>query len=1445
MGFTLSIRSLHADSLSGMPRRRHSSHRSAALASLIAGASALTPVSAAAQTFIGGIGDWGQSSSWMPGTAPDSATAQVVFSNRVGNGLVRLNGGTFTVNSLTYERDAAWHDISGGTLRFDGPDATIDVQTPVSRSHRLTSAAIEMIGDLDVNIVEYGGLLFESDSTLAGPGTLTKTGAGTLSFESADNAAGVLVMHGGTLRIDGGSFEQMEILPNNYIGRDASDEATVEVVNGGKLMTNGFVYLGNGANSVGHATVSGPGSVWDAYMSLVIGQDGEGSLTVENGGRVNAAYPFFGGPAFPMWVGGGEIGAQGSGVLTVRSGGGVEVEELQIGHGGDSSGLVVLSDGGTLRASAMSIGPNNTVGSARLVIGSASTDPIDAVGAGVLDTPEVRFSSGVGSLDFNHTGTNYQLDAALVSEHEGDGSVNHYAGVTALVGNSSGFSGTTTVYGGTLRVDAELGGSVQVASGGTLSGSGRVGTTAVAAGGHIAPGNSVGTLTVDGNLVLSSGSFLDYELGSPGTAGDPAAGVSDRIAVNGDVTLAGTLNLTAADDPSRIGVGYYRLMTYGGEVDGAGLTFGTTLPPTSFAYAIETGGAPGAGYVDLYVAPAGNDRLQHWQQDGSNVWNADAAKWLNAGGVLPTNWAGHIAVFKDANGFQGGTILMDGSQDFEGLQFVDESYVLAGAGTLVADEAAEIRVLADSATIATQIVGSGSIVKTEAGTLILSGENSYQGGTLLAGGTIQVSSDSNLGAAAGGLTFAGGTLATTTSFASARNMAVSSHGALEVAANTEFNMSGSITGSGTLAKLGAGALMLSGSSEVDWSVQGGLLGAEAVSFAGDAAISDGAMLALNADAATSYAGTLSGTGSFTKTGSGSLNYTGSGSAFTGLTKVSEGLLSVNGALGGPVDVLSGGILGGNGTVGPVTVFSGGTAAPGNSIGTLNVDGDVTFRTGSTYQIELAGNGQGDLIAATGRAYVNGGTVQLIALDPETSYQSGQRYTILIAQGGVSGKFDAAVSQSPFLTLSLEDLLGGVGLSIAVKGDTPTPSTPPAVFTFAAVTPNQYATASALDTLGQSGAPLALYNALLSVSSADDARWAIDQFSGELHASAQSAFMEQSALIRGALTDRLRAAQGGVGASKASVASYEHGVGTLGYAGRSHAQVAADSSMPVTAVASPATTEMLALWTTGFGDWGAFGGNANAAGLNESTGGFLFGADATIGDGWRLGVAGGYSHSDFSIARRNSSGDSDNWHVGLYGGKVWGPLALRTGLTYTWQGVTTARSVAFPGYSDSLNADYDTGTFQAFGELGYRIDTAHASFEPYANLAYVSLDTGGYREKGGAAALFSDGAGMDTTFSTLGLRASKEIALGSHDATVRGAIGWRHAFGDITPAIGQAFVSSDAFTVTGAPVAENAAVVEAGFDLLVGTSTTIGLAYTGQFGDSVTRNGFDATLKVSF
>ena len=70
---------------------------------------------------------------------------------------------------------------------------------------------------------------------------------------------------------------------------------------------------------------------------------------------------------------------------------------------------------------------------------------------------------------------------------------------------------------------------------------------------------------------------------------------------------------------------------------------------------------------------------------------------------------------------------------------------------------------------------------------------------------------------------------------------------------------------------------------------------------------------------------------------------------------------------------------------------------------MNVNGNLTLAPGSTYEVEIAGNGTSDRIAVTGIATVTGSQIGVTALDPHTSYITGQRYTVITAAGGVPPK----------------------------------------------------------------------------------------------------------------------------------------------------------------------------------------------------------------------------------------------------------------------------------------------------------------------------------------------------------------------------------------------------------------------------------------------------------
>jgi len=321
----------------------------------------------------------------------------------------------------------------------------------------------------------------------------------------------------------------------------------------------------------------------------------------------------------------------------------------------------------------------------------------------------------------------------------------------------------------------------------------------------------------------------------------------------------------------------------------------------------------------------------------------------------------------------------------------------------------------------------------------------------------------------------------------------------------------------------------------------------------------------------------------------------------------------------------------------------------------------------------------------------------------------------------------------------------------------------------------------------------------------------------------TALIEESRFARDAINDRLRAAFEGVGIITAPVLAYSFNGPTL----------------------SPTKTYRIAAWGTAFGSWNAFDTNTNATAFDTSTGGFFTGFDGSMNDKIRLGFMTGYSNSSFHANRRSSAGSSDNYHLGLYGGTKWDALSLRSGITYSWHEISMSRTIAFPGFVDNLSGQYDANTFQMFGELGYRIDARIASFEPFANLAYIKLKSDRFGEDGGAAALAGQAGKTETTLSTLGLRASRNVTLGTISASARSMLGWRHAYGDITPTSTLAFYGGENFVIAGVPIAKDSGFLELGIDVNVTAATSLGAAYKSQFGSDIQQNGFDAKFTMRF
>ncbi len=817
---------------------------------------------------------------------------------------------------------------------------------------------------------------------------------------------------------------------------------------------------------------------------------------------------------------------------------------------------------------------------------------------------------------------------------------------------------------------------------------------------------------------------------------------------------------------------------------------------------------------------------------------------------------GGTAILSAENAYSGGTTIIDGttvevtnsnpgisSSIGTGLLTLDNGILEAGANNLAFSNA--VTLTNNGGTFDTNgniltwngvISGDGGLTKVGAGTLILGSTNTYAGGTLVDGGTLGLGANDALGS--GPVTMQPGTTLQfeASGIALENAIALNANSTLDTGSNMD-GISGVISGSGALTKIGSGMLILAGANTYAGGtfLDEGTLGIDSNGAlgAGALAMQPGTTLQFEADELTlpnaivlnadptidtqsntdTISGVISGSGSLDKIGSGTLILT-AANTYTGPTDVQGGTLAVRGSLDSIVTVESGATLGGTGTVGGIVANSGATVAPGvlGPYARFTVTGEASFAAGSTFAVNVNPAGQNDKLVTSGATTLSGGAV---AVDGASgTYLPSTRYTLLTAQGGVSGTFSSLSTSGDLATLvfigpTLSYDANDVYLGFAVLP-----------FVSAAQTPNQTATALALQAQSV-GSPL--YDALIS-QTAPGALAAFNALSGEVHASAIGAAFDDTRLPREAVLDRLAESYDAPSPSSAKT------VQTYGF------------STP---------TQVYSAWAQGFDSWGHLGGNGNSATVGNDTGGFVLGADATLYDRYRLGVAGGYANSNISDPSRGSTGTISAAYIGLYGGMSVEALQLRGGAFYANNHYGLDRVVLFPGFYQTAGSGYGGDTAEVFGEAGWRVPVAApfvlaASVEPFVGVAGADLHTASFTETPGPASLVggSENAGYGTT--TLGLRSEATMFVVA-PMTLNGMIGWQHVYGGPTPNATMAFASAPLtpLSIAGAPIARDALTLEFGLDRRLTSNIKLSVYYSGVLASSASDNGIKAKLEATF
>jgi fibronectin-binding autotransporter adhesin len=651
---------------------------------------------------------------------------------------------------------------------------------------------------------------------------------------------------------------------------------------------------------------------------------------------------------------------------------GASVSAVAIVAGGVVLGAVpALADGGAGRQATIGVGAGG--------LGGVDGSLADATGRDATTSGSAFSGGGGGGVDLT----------------TGNGGAGGASSVNTAVGSPDGTAGTT----GTMGSSVTTATTISTAISGGAGGTGQTGNSARMAGGHGGGGVGVSAtadVTVTGTGEVTGGAGAG---GTGPTLSGGGGGGGVGIFSNANVTVQANGQVTGGAGGRGFGSGG------GGGAAAVVLTGSSTISNSGTL----TGGAGGSASAN---SGGGNGGAGVQILNGGTIINEVGGSITGGAGGLgtlntttnPTTSSGNGGAGIKGSGvtvvnkgtITGGSSGGVGGNDGNAVEFTGGSNRLeiwSGSsivGNIVAGGTDDTFALggttSDSFDVSRfdaggQYDGFEHYDKAGAGTWTLTGTTSKETAWILTDGTLSISSDANLGASTGSLTFDGGTLQVTgASVASTRDMIFNSDGTIDVTSGASLTAGGSLSGAGGLIKTGAGTLDLTGTVGNSYSggttIQGGMLSISSDANLGSttgALTFDGGTLHTTADMTSSRAvnlnsagtistddgttltlnGTMTGAGGLTKSGDGTLRLDGTGS-YAGGTTINAGVLSVNGDYSGVTGtnlVADGGTLKGIGILGgDLTLAANGTIAPGNSIGTLTISGNYTGNAG-TLEIE--------------------------------------------------------------------------------------------------------------------------------------------------------------------------------------------------------------------------------------------------------------------------------------------------------------------------------------------------------------------------------------------------------------------------------------------------------------------------------------------------------------
>ncbi|EEA8654139.1 fibronectin-binding autotransporter adhesin ShdA [Salmonella enterica subsp. enterica] len=623
-----------------------------------------------------------------------------------GANSARAAHGTFTVDAdstftVTSELDetTATSDWDGSKLTKQGDGTLILSNTGNDYGDTeivggiLAAKDAASLGTGDVTIAENATLALSQgtlDNNVTGEGQIVKSGSDELIVTGDNNYSGGTTISGGTLTVDHADSLGSGDIDNSGVLKVGEGELENTLSGSGSLVKTGSGELTlSGDNDYSGGTIISDGTL------IADNADSLGTGAVANSGVLQ--------------VGEGELEntLSGSGSL-VKTGSG----ELTLSGDNDYSGGTIISDGTLIADNADSLGTGAVANSGVLQVGEGELENTLS-GSGSL------VKTGTGELtlsgDNSYSGGTTITDGMLTADHAdslGTGAVansgvlqvgegeleNTLSGSGSLVKTGTGeltlsgdnsYSGTTTITDGTLiaaNVNALGGGNIDNSGTLMLDANGAFELANVTTHTGATTALAAGSTLDAGQLTQENGSTLSIDLG---------AATDDAVITADSVTLGGTLNVT--------GIG----------------SVTDSWTPEAYTYTlIDSDSAITSDFDDLTIAGMNREDVDFLTIDGK----IDEADNTNYDLTASLSWyADRDNATTDAHG------------TFT-LSDPDGSFNVAATLTDVGD---------------TLDPGSRwdgkSLTKEGAGTLILSGDNDYSGGTTINEGTLVAASTTALG----------------------------------------------------------------------------------------------------------------------------------------------------------------------------------------------------------------------------------------------------------------------------------------------------------------------------------------------------------------------------------------------------------------------------------------------------------------------------------------------------------------------------------------------------------------------------------------------------------------------------------------------------------------------------------------------------------------------------